>query len=185
MPYARGMKPDLIRHANNRSCVALISLSILVLTIAACGPGVNAEGSNIDETSTISTPSPLESPLFNASKYRFAYFCIVPDGLLEVKRDAKLVDDGLLLPVDVEQNLRTLGTEIVQHSEWMAPDWQLIEGNPDTDLLSDYESAGRKVLQYRLDLLRGENLSLLEVIDELDNLAARGETFCEWLDSQP
>jgi len=176
------MKPGLTGSANNRSYVALIGFSLLVLTIAACGPGVNAEGANVDETSTVSTPLPTESPLFEKYSFAFLGLCEAPESLNEIAADAELIDLGLLAPSDIELSMRELGISLRSFAEWAERDVQEFAPIPDPMLISDIKSKGDEILKLRLALLRGEKVTISDQILEIESLFARGKKVCDWRD---
>ena len=102
--------------------------------------------------------------------------------MFEIRRDAKLIDRGLLNPEDMEMNLKMLGIDLIQSAEYVGPRWPTTEQNPDKELLNDFVKLGEETLQARIDLLNGKSLELTELVTQIDALTTRGEKFCDWVD---
>jgi len=129
-----------------------------------------------------STPEPSQSPLFDKYSFAFLALCEEPEVLYEIKSDSEYVDRGLLVASDVELAMRELGTDLISLADWAQRDVQQYGSIPDVDLISDIQAKGEDILKLRLALIRGENVSISEDIQQVEELFVRGGKVCDWRD---
>lgn len=172
-----------LNRAFSQSTPAVLCLCLLV-TLSGCSSSNSEDANPIEPDTSLQSPiPPSPSPsIEDMNPFAFSSLCFTPEVMFEIRRDAKLIDRGLLFPKDMEINLKTLGVDLIQSAEYVGSDWPTTEQNPDKELLNDFVKLGEQTLQARIDLISGREIQLMELVSQVDALSARGERFCDWVD---
>ena len=157
----------------------------LVAFASGCGPGsetIDLEQTARDQAASASASPSSSSNLINPYSLGFIGLCEAPDSLFEVKADSKLIDQGLLLPTDVEGSLKTLGIDLSNRAGWLKDDIDEYGPIPDATLFSDMEILAEEILKARIAILSGKSVSVDEQVQNVEALFERGKKVCDWHD---
>jgi hypothetical protein len=169
----------------NQKQMQRLTLSVfLTALISGCGSApepFDLEQSIRDGANSSFSAYPSGPPIkINPYSLGFIGLCQIPESLYEVQADSKLIDEGLLLPKDVEGSLKTLGIDLSARAGWLRDDINEYGPIPDTTLVSDMESLAEEVLKSRIALLSGKSVSVAEQVQNVEALFERGKKVCEW-----
>lgn len=173
-------------NAKNRGVFQKATLAAFLMVFSSgCGSGsepIDLEQAARDQAESANASPYSSSNLINPYSLGFIGLCETPDSLFEVKADSKLIDEGLLLPTDIEGSLKTLGVDLFNRAGWLKDDIDEYGPIPDATLFSDMESLAEEILKTRIAILSGKSASIDEQVKNVDALFERGKKVCEWHD---
>ena len=171
---------------HQRSILRLTFGMALIFSLSAWfGPGVENGTGESDSNSQTSTPFPSSSPspTLDVNIFTFASLCTSPESLVSLREESDFVNRGLLGATDIEQSMKSLGTELIHDAKWSQSSWdELAASYSDKDLLNDYVILGEEILRARLNLIGGSPSSIEPLISKAEALSKRSELFCKWVD---